>query len=374
MFELESERSAFLGVNFLAGGSFSFVSAAAIIEDSADKKTFLLTMLPKSISASSMYSFFTLFILFSIVFSLFSILGFKLFTYLYEVYFPKRAELKRQRENRNELMTKFKVAENDINQYQMLIKKLVLLDEINYEADVSSSRVFQSRKVIPYRVNLKRVLTRIETYLSEDVDQKFSLGRYPEVFRRISGEFYVFLPSIEEFVREYKHLLELKLNYQHIDKIGEFLEGIFDCLKNFEQRILTEFDEVKKNNDGLVHDLVDLSVRNIKFEKQYLTGQEQFPEFIDQYEEGDPRIRELTMKMKTTTSPYAKKSPYKKEIKDDLHHSMMQQSALQHSILNKNESQSCSSHYNSSSSYDNSSNYDHSSSYDSGSSGGGCDF
>ncbi|MFY0397882.1 hypothetical protein ACOMH4_18910 [Bacillus sp. YIM B13449] len=362
-FELESNRSGYLGLSLLGGLGFSSISAAAIIEISADKKTFLLTMLPKSISVSSMYSFFTLFILIFIVFSLFSILGFKLFTYFIEEYFPKRSALKRLRENRNELMTKFKVAENDINQYQMFIKILVLLNEINYDADFSSSRVFQSRKVIPYRVNLKRVITRIETYLSEDVDQKFSLGRYPEVFRRISGEFYVFLPSIEEFVREYKHLLELKLNYQHIDKIGEFLEGIFDCLKNFEQRILTEFEEVKKNNDGLVHDLVDLSVRNIKFEKQYLTGQEQFPEFIDQYEEGDPRIRELTMKMQTTTSPYAKKSSYKKEIKDDLQHSLMQQS-----ILNKDESQSCSS-----SSYVNSSNYDHSSSNDCGISGGGYD-
>ncbi|WP_226567826.1 hypothetical protein [Bacillus stratosphericus] len=372
MFELESERSAILGVNFLAGGIFSFVSAATIIEDSADKKTFLLTMLPKSISESSMYSFFTLFILFSIVFSLFSILGFKLFTYLYEEYFPKRAELKRQRENRNELMTKFKVAEKDINQYQLLIKKLVLLDEINYEADVSSSRVFQSRTVILYRDKLNRAITRIENYLSAyEGEQKFSLGRYPEVFRRILGEFYVFIPSIEEFIREYNHLIELKLNSEYKDKVVEFLEDIIDCIKNFEHRICTEFKEVEKANDVLVHDLVDISVRNIKFEKQYLTGQVQFPEFIDQYEEGDPRIRELTMKMKTTTSPYTKKSPYKKEIKDDLQHSMMQQSVLQQSILNKNESQSCSSHYNSS--YDNSSNYDYSSSNDSGSSGGGCD-
>ncbi|QNP18330.1 hypothetical protein H9S87_18780 (plasmid) [Bacillus pumilus] len=364
MFELKSDRSEYLGWSLLAGLSFSSISAAAIMEISADKKTFLLTMLPKSISESYMYSFFTLFILISIVFSLFSILGFELFTYFMEEYFPKRSALKRLRENRNELMTKFKVAENDINQYQMLIKLLVLLDEINYDADFSSSRVFQSRKVIPYRTNLKRVITRIETYLSEEVDQKFSLGRYPEVFRRITGAFYVFLPSIEEFVREYKHLLELKLNYQHQDKIGEFLEGIFDCLKNFEQRILTEFEEVKKNNDGIVHDLVDLSIRNIKFEKQYLTGHEQFPEFIDQYEEGDPRIRELTMK--TNPSSESTKSSKKKSIDDDLQHSLLQHSVFQQSILNKEESES-------SSSYNNSSNYDHSSNNDCGTSDGGYD-
>ncbi|AMM99611.1 hypothetical protein UP12_19605 (plasmid) [Bacillus pumilus] len=315
MFELESERSAYLGVNFLAGACFSFVSAAAIIEDSADKKTFVLTMLPKSISGSSMHSFFTLFIIIFIIFSLISIPGFKLFKYLIKSSL-KRWELKRQLEDR---MTKFKVTENDINQYQMLIEKLGLLEDINYDAEFSSTRVFQSRTVIPYRNKLNRAITIIENYLSEDDgEQKFSLGRYPEVFRRILGEFYVFVPSIEEFIREYNHLIKLELNSQHKDKIVVFLKDMIDCLKNFEHRMLTEFKEVEKNNDELVHDLVDLSVRNIKFEKQYLTGQEQFPEFIEQYEEGDPRIRELTMK--TNPSSESTKSSKKKSIDDDLQH------------------------------------------------------
>ncbi|WP_144481712.1 hypothetical protein [Bacillus pumilus] len=257
----------------------------------------------------------------------------------------------------------------DYKQYEVLIKSLEKLELLNLNDHTCPNKILSHTRVKPIKTQLNNAIQRLFIYLSPERKESFSLGAYPEVFNKIAKEFHVMIPSLNQFITEYESIKELDLDEEHTEKVVSFLKDITDCLINFQERILPEFQQAKHYKNAMLHVELDISNNNVKFEKGFLTKQEQFPEFINQYEEGDPRIRELTMKMKTTTSPYIKKSPYKKEIKDDL-----QQSALQQSILNKNESQSCSSHYNSSSSYDNSSNYDHSSSYDSGSSGGGCDY
>jgi len=261
----------------------------------------------------------------------------------------------------------------DYKQYEVLIKNLEKLELLNLNDHTCPNKILSHTRVKSIKTQLNNAIQRLIIYLSTERKESFSLGEYPEVFNKIAKEFHVMIPSLDQFITEYESIKELDLDEEHTEKVVSFLKDITDCLINFKERILPEFQQAKHYKNAMLHVELDISNNHVKFEKGFLTKQEQFPEFFDQYEEGDPRIRELTMKMKTTTSPYVKKSPYKKEIKDDLHHSMMQQSVLQQSILNKNESQSCSSHYNSSSSYDNSSNYDYSSSYDSGSSGGGCD-
>ncbi|AMM99612.1 hypothetical protein UP12_19610 (plasmid) [Bacillus pumilus] len=192
----------------------------------------------------------------------------------------------------------------DYKQYEVLIKRLEKLELLILNHHTCPNKILSHTRVKPIKTQLNNAIQRLIIYLSPERKESFSLGEYPEVFNKIAKEFHVMIPSLNQFITEYESIKKLDLDEEHTEKVVSFLKDITDCLINFKERILPEFQQAKHYKNAMLHVELDISTKKVKFEKGYLTNQEQFPEFIDQYEKGDPRIREL--KMKTTTSDFTK--------------------------------------------------------------------
>lgn len=264
--------------------------------------------------------------------------------------FPKRSLEKRKRKDQ---LTLFNTTNYTLKEYEALLEKLKLLDETNSDTKSCASHIFQEKRIISQKDQLSLTIKKITTYLSGEKEEGFSLGKYPDVFNRISGEFFSFNPSIDEFTREYQTVKKLELENTHIKKVISLLQDIIDCLNNFESRILPEFEQEKRLTNELINVDLDRASKNIKFEKSYLTAQEQLPELTDLYEKRDPQIKEL--------------------IELDRASKLLQSISSESLSLLTKHPEATSTHCTANSSYNHSSNYDHSSSYDSGSSGSGCD-
>ncbi|QNP18329.1 hypothetical protein H9S87_18775 (plasmid) [Bacillus pumilus] len=228
--------------------------------------------------------------------------GIVLYDYLNREYLPRK---KKKWENKK----MFDSTKLDYKQYEVIIKSLEKLELLNLNDHTCPNKILSHTRVKSIKTQLNNAIQRLIIYLSTERKESFSLGEYPEVFNKIAKEFHVMIPSLNQFITEYESIKKLDLDEEHTEKVVIFLKDITDCLINFKERILPEFQQAKHYKNAMLHVELDISTNNVKFEKSYLTKQEQFPEFIDQYEEGDPRIRELTMKMKTTTSVDITKSP-----------------------------------------------------------------
>ncbi|MGY3219126.1 hypothetical protein [Bacillus sp. TE9122W] len=274
--------------------------------------------------------------------------------------FPKRSLEKRKRKDQ---LTLFNTTNYTLKEYEALLEKLKLLEETNSDTKSCASHIFQDKRIISQKDQLSLTIKKITTYLSDDDEKEegFSLGKYPDVFNRISGEFFLFNPSIDEFTREYQTVKKLELENTHIKKVISLLQDIIDCLNNFESRILPEFEQEKRLTNELINVDLDRASKNIKFEKSYLTGQEQLPELTDLYDKRDPQFKELI--------ELDRASKLVQSITSESLSLLTKHPETTSTSSNENTANHCIT----SSSYNHSSNYNHSSSYDSGSSGSGCD-
>ncbi|MEC0473622.1 hypothetical protein P8815_17945 [Bacillus altitudinis] len=299
-----------LGIPLLAGNYYLYSFIGGLLEGRVNK-----TVTPDS-TFGEILSHFTGKLLFAVgepVMALVATVvtvygGYVVYEYVIEEYLPRKKNKKKNR-------TMFKPTKLDYKQYEILIKMLEQLELLNLSDHTCPNKILLHKRIGPFKVQLKNEIQRILTYLSPERQESFSLGGYPEVFNRIAKEFHVVIPSLNQFITEYEAIKKLDLDEEHTEKVESFLKDITDCLINFSERILPEFQEAKHYKNAMLHTELDISNNHVKFEKGYLTKQEQFPEFIDQYEEGDPRIRELKMKMKTktTTSIDLTKSPNNKK-------------------------------------------------------------
>ncbi|MGQ9024192.1 hypothetical protein [Bacillus pumilus] len=266
--------------------------------------------------------------------------------------FHKRFLEKRKRKDQ---LTLFNTTNYTLKEYEALLEKLKLLDETNSDTKSCASHIFQDKRVISQKDQLGLTIKKITTYLSGEKEEGFSLGKYPDVFNRISGEFFSFNPSIDEFTREYQTVKKLELENTHIKKVINLLQDIIDCLNNFERRISPEFEQEKRLTNELINVDLDRASKNIKFEKSYLTGQEQLPELTDLSEKRDPQFKELI--------EIDRASKLVQSITSESLSLLTKHPEATSTSSNENTANHCTT----SSSYNHSSNYDHSSSYDSGS-------
>ncbi|MCM3140314.1 hypothetical protein M3573_18735 [Bacillus safensis] len=272
--------------------------------------------------------------------------------------FPKRSLEKRKQKDQ---LTLFNTTNYTLKEYEALLEKLKLLDETNSDTKSCASHIFQDKRIISKKDQLSLTIKKITTYLSGEKEEGFSLGKYPDVFNRISGEFFSFNPSVDEFTREYQTVKKLELENTHIKKVISMLQDIIDCLNNFESRISPEFEQEKRLANELINVDLDRASRNIKFEKSYLTGQEQLPELTDLYEKRDPQFKEII--------ELDRASKLIQSISSESLSLLTKHPEASSTSSNENTTNHCTTN----SSYNHSSNYDHSSSYDSGYSGSGCD-